>query len=149
MRLGEYLNKQLIIPELTSASKAEVLREIVECISSTMPELDTEQAVQVLMDRESLGSTGIGDGIAIPHGKLEALDRIVVAVARSPQGVEFESLDHAPCHIVFLVMAPEQVAGLHLRILAHISRLLKDQTFRANLMAADGKDGLWQLLQAT
>ncbi|WP_022662958.1 PTS sugar transporter subunit IIA [Paucidesulfovibrio longus] len=149
MRLGEYLDTELILPELASATKAEVLREIVSAVSDRIPEMDAEEALRVLLDRESLGSTGIGDGIAIPHGKLESLDRIVVAVARSTQGVDFEALDHAPCRIIFLVIAPEQVAGLHLRILAHISRLLKDPEFRRNFLEADGVEGLQQLLQGT
>lgn len=146
MRLGEYLDIDLVIPELASASKAEALREIVAAVGNKYPSLDTEEAHRVLMDRESLGSTGIGDGIAIPHGKLESLERIVVAVARCSRGVNFEALDHAPCTIFFLVIAPEQVAGLHLRILAHISRLLKDGDFRRNFLAAQGRDGLWELL---
>lgn len=149
MRLDEYLDAELIIPELTSASKAEVLREIVDAVSAKIPEMDADEGLRVLLDRESLGSTGIGDGIAIPHGKLESLERIVVAVARSTKGVDFDALDHAPCRIIFLVIAPEQVAGLHLRILAHISRLLKSQDFRRDFLAADGVDGLRQLLQGT
>lgn len=149
MRLGEYLDKDLIIPELTSSTKEEVLREIVGVVSAKVPGMDAEEALRVLLERESLGSTGIGDGIAIPHGKLESLDHIVVAVARSREGVDFDSLDHAPCRIIFLVIAPEQVAGLHLRILAHISRLLKDPEFRKNFLEADGADGLNNLLQGT
>ncbi|MDD4730517.1 MAG: PTS sugar transporter subunit IIA [Desulfovibrio sp.] len=149
MRLGEYLDTEMIIPELASATKAEVLREIVDAVHQHIPELDPQDAIQVLLDREELGSTGIGDGIAIPHGKLESVDHIVVAVARSSAGVDFDALDHAPCKIIFMVLAPEQVAGLHLRILAHISRLLKDSEFRRNFMEAEGRDGLWQLLQGT
>ncbi len=147
MRLGDYLDKKLVISELTSASKAEVLREMVAPICDKIDNIDLDQAVAVLMERESLGTTGIGDGIAIPHGKLESLDEIAIAVGRSTSGVDFDALDKAPCHIFFLVIAPEEVAGQHLRILAHISRLLKDPDFRKGFLKAPDHAGLWALLQ--
>lgn len=148
MRLGDYLDKDYILPELASASKAEVLGEMVGAIGDKLDGLDRDKALGVLLERESLGTTGIGEGIAIPHGKLEDLDEIVVAVGRSSAGIDFDALDHAPCHFFFLVIAPEQVAGQHLRILAHISRLLKDDAFRDNFLAADTADGLWNLLKS-
>ncbi|MGE4505609.1 MAG: PTS sugar transporter subunit IIA [Desulfovibrionaceae bacterium] len=149
MLLGDYLEKEFILPELTSASKAEVLREMIDAVGEKLPGLDKDKALTVLLERESLGTTGIGDGIAIPHGKLDDLEEIVVAVGRSEQGVEFEALDHQPCRIFFLVLAPDQVAGQHLRILAHISRLLKDPDFRANFLSANTADALWSLLRST
>ncbi len=147
MRLGDYLDKELIIAELTSATKAEVLREMVASIGGKIDNIDLDQAVTVLMERESLGTTGIGDGIAIPHGKLESLDEIVIVVGRSISGVDFDALDKSPCHIFFLVLAPEQVAGEHLRILAHISRLLKDSDFCQGFLEVPDRAGLWALLQ--
>lgn len=130
MRLGDYLDKDLIIPELTSATKAEVLQELVDCIGAKVDAFDTKLAVDVLFEREGLGTTGIGDGVAIPHGKMAGMDDIHVVVARSTVGIDFESLDQSPCHFFFLVLAPEQIAGQHLRILAQISRLLKDAEFK-------------------
>ena len=147
MKLSDYLAKELILPELQSETKSDVLNELVAPLGDIYPEMDTDQAVRVLLDRERLGSTGIGDGIAIPHGKLENLEKVMVAVGRSRKGVEFEALDHSPCNIFFLVLAPEQVAGMHLRVLAQISRLLKDEEFRKAFLAADGFDGLWSLLK--
>lgn len=147
MKLGDYLEKELIIPALASASKAEALAELISPLASITPSLDAENAVSVLLEREKLGTTGIGDGIAIPHGKLESLDKIRVIVGRSANGVEFEALDFKPCHIFFLVLAPEQVAGLHLRLLAQISRLLKDEHFRTAFLQAEDEEALWKLLK--
>ncbi|NJB66715.1 PTS system nitrogen regulatory IIA component [Desulfobaculum xiamenense] len=111
------------------------------------PEIDVEAAHKVLLEREALGTTGIGEGIAIPHGKLDALEDIVLVVGRSAEGVEFDALDFRPCHIFFLVLAPEKVAGMHLRILAHISRMLKDDAFRKAFLCAEGREGLAKLLE--
>lgn len=147
MKLGDYLEKDLIIPALTSASKAEVLAELITPLADN-DSIDKEQAVNVLIEREKLGTTGIGDGIAIPHGKLDSLEKVRVIVGRSMEGVEFEALDFKPCNIFFLVMAPEQVAGLHLRLLAQISRLLKDEAFRKAFLEAEDRDALWHLLKS-
>ena len=147
MKLGDYLEKDLVLPDLASDAKSGVLEELVAPLGEKYPEMDTDLAVRVLLDREKLGTTGIGDGIAIPHGKLEELDKVIVVVGRSVSGVDFEALDHKPCSIFFLVLAPEQVAGMHLRILAQISRVLKDENFRNQFMDANGRDGLWALLQ--
>lgn len=147
MKLGDYLEKDLVLPDLASGNKSEVLSELIEPLGKKHPELDTDLAVRVLLDREQLGTTGIGDGIAIPHGKLEDLEEVLVVVGRSREGVDFDALDHNPCTIFFLVLAPEQVAGMHLRILAQISRVLKDEGFRREFMDADGLDRLFALLQ--
>ncbi|GAB7022890.1 PTS sugar transporter subunit IIA [Salidesulfovibrio brasiliensis] len=147
MKLGDYLEQDLVIPELASADKAGALGELVAPLGKRFPEIDTDAAYRVLLEREGLGTTGIGDGIAIPHGKLDTLERIVVVAGRSIDGVNFDALDFKPCHIFFLVLAPEQVAGMHLRILAHISRILKDESFRKGFMEAASGDELWKLLK--
>lgn len=147
MKLGDYLEKAFVLPKLTSDSKSGVLMEMMAPVAKANPEMDTDQAVRVLLDREKLGTTGIGDSIAIPHGKLESLEKVIVVVGRSPEGVDFEALDSKPCSIFFLVLAPEQVAGMHLRILAQISRVLKDEVFRKRFMDAVDHEELWSLLQ--
>ena len=147
MKLGDYLVEDFVLPKLTSDSKSGVLMELLSPVGKANPEMDTDQAVRVLLDRESLGTTGIGDSIAIPHGKLENLEKVIVVVGRHLEGVDYEALDHKPCSIFFLVLAPEQVAGMHLRILAQISRVLKDEEFRSRFMEAVDKDELWKLLQ--
>ena len=149
MKLEEYLDKELVIPQLTARTKPEVLAELVAPIAKVKPGFDAEVALNVLLERENLGTTGIGENVAIPHGKLEQLDEILLVVGRSEGGVEFDALDFKPCSIFFLVLAPEQVAGMHLRILAHISRLLKDESFRQSFMAADTREALWTLMAQT
>ena len=116
-------------------------------VAELLEDFDTDQALEVLLAREALGTTGIGEAIAIPHGKLEKLEDIILVFARSLDGVEYEALDKVPCSLFFLVLAPEKIVGQHLRILAQISRLLKDQVFRNNLLSATDQDEIWSLLQ--
>ena len=148
MRLEDYLQPDFVIGELASESKPDVLAELIAPIKARWPDFDDARALQVLLDRENLGTTGIGDGVAIPHGKMENLEQIVIVVGRSVKGVNFDALDFKPCRIFFLVLAPEHVAGLHLRILAHISRLLSDESFRHAFMNAENAAALWQVLTA-
>lgn len=138
-----------MLPDLRATDKVGVLRELLATLAKKWPDFNTESAFRVLRDREGLGSTGIGDGVAIPHGKLQNLERIVLVVGRSAQGIDFDALDHKPCHIFFLVLAPEQVVGMHLRILASITRLLKNETFRAGFLTAPDKDAFWDVLNTT
>ncbi len=147
MQLVEYLDQDLIISDLQAANKPDVLHELLKPLDGKYAGLDIQKAHAVLMERENLGSTGIGDGVAIPHGKMDELLSIVLVVGRSIPGVEFAALDNKSCHIFFLVLAPEHVAGQHLRILAHVSRLLKDPGFRQTFMEARGTKGLWNLLR--
>ncbi len=149
MRLGEYLDKDLVLADLHARTKSEVLAELIAPVASKIGSFDRDKALRVLLERENLGTTGIGEGIAIPHGKLDSVDRIILVVGRSTQGVDFDALDFKPCHIVFLVLAPEQVAGMHLRVLAHISRLLKDDVFRREFLQAEDQEALWKLLSDT
>jgi PTS system nitrogen regulatory IIA component len=147
MRLEDFLEQDFVLNDLAARSKTEALSELAAPLGRKWPELDTATAVRVLLERESLGTTGIGEGLAIPHGKMDALERIVIVAGRSRPGVDFDALDGKPCHIFFLVMAPEKVVGLHLRILAHISRLLADASFKNAFMNAQGRDGLWEFLR--
>lgn len=148
MRLTDYLRKEFILEDLVSTTKPDVLAELVAPLVAAWPELSLEKAKRVLLDRENLGSTGIGDSVAIPHGKLSALEEIVVVAGRSRIGVDFDALDHRPCRIFFLVLAPEHVAGKHLRILAHISRLLSDEGFRRSFLEASDRESLWNILNS-
>lgn len=147
MKLGDYLQPQLVLPDLKATSKTAVLQELVSSLADVQPELDVSRTHKILLDREQLGTTGIGEGVAIPHGKLEQLEEILLIAGRSRQGVDFDALDHEPCRIFFVVLAPEQAAGTHLRILAHISRLLKDEAFRDAFLGAEDNDALWELLK--
>jgi len=111
------------------------------------PQLDRDRLMAVLLERERLGSTGIGDGIAIPHGKMRDLDQLVLSFGRSSQGVDFESMDGKPVHLFFLLVAPENCAGIHLRALAKIARLLKNGTVRKKLGNVQGREEVYSVIQ--
>jgi PTS system nitrogen regulatory IIA component len=118
-----------------------------EVVAAGVPFLSAQTLASILLDRESLGSTGIGEGVAIPHGKVPGLTRLAAVIARSRAGVQFHSLDGKPTHLFFLVVAPEQSAGMHLKALARISRLLKDARFRRSLLDARDADDLRRILK--
>ncbi len=146
MRITDFLNKDSILEELTSETKEGVLRELVSLLAKNGKIKDEKKALEVLFEREKLGSTGIGEGIAIPHGKLSDLENIVCAFGRSKKGVDFESIDGAPVHLVFLLLAPENSTTEHLKALASLSRLLKDPHFRKNLLEAPDKEALYRII---
>ncbi|MCX8012598.1 MAG: PTS sugar transporter subunit IIA [Desulfobacterota bacterium] len=146
MRITELMDKDFIIPSLVSKTKKEVLKELVDCIVKKEPEIDSEELLRVLLEREELGSTGIGDGIAIPHGKIKKLKKLIVSFGRSLEGIDFQSMDGKPTHIIFLLIAPENSAGTHLKALARISRLLKDSSFRKNIMEADTSQDIYDII---
>jgi PTS system nitrogen regulatory IIA component len=137
MKLADYLTLEDILPNLTSTNKEEVLLELASSLVARHPDLALEDVLQVLTEREQLGSTGIGDGIAIPHGKLRQIDEIVLLFARSCNGVAFGALDGRPAQLFFVLLAPQSAAGLHLKMLARISRILKDLAVRRDLLVAE------------
>jgi PTS system nitrogen regulatory IIA component len=108
--------------------------------------LNTDQVLQVLWERERISTTAIGEGVAIPHGKLAGIERVVGVFARSPQGVDFASLDGGPTHLFFVLLAPENAAADHLKALARISRLLKDAAFRSRLMEGQTREEIFQVI---
>jgi PTS system nitrogen regulatory IIA component len=146
MKILDILDKECIIPELRSRTKEEVLEELTGALLDCKAHLDKDALVEVLLERERLGSTGIGDGIAIPHGKVQNLDELVLSFGRSTQGIEFDSMDGRPTHLFFLLIAPENSAGIHLRALAKISRLLKSSRFRQRLLEAETEEELFQVI---
>lgn len=147
MKIMDILPKEAIIPELQGQSKREVLEELTGALVQHKPELDRSRLLEVLMERERLGSTGIGDGIAIPHGKLKELDNLALSFGRSSRGVDFESMDGKPAHLFFLLVAPENCAGIHLRALAKIARLLKNNNIRTRLGSAVTQDEIHEIIQ--
>jgi PTS system nitrogen regulatory IIA component len=147
MKIAEILTPDMILPDLKSVDKPGVLRELADHLSSRIPSLRLQSLVDVLAERESLGSTAIGDGIAIPHGKLRGVDRILGLVGRSLGGVDFDSLDGNPTHIFFLLIAPEDSASLHLKALARVSRLFKDPNLRDHLLKAVDAADIFRLIQ--
>ena len=134
MRLSEILDSKNIIPDLKARDKKKALEELAETIVNSRPSLDKNALVKVLMERERLGSTGIGDGVAIPHGKFHGITEPVISFGRSIKGLDFESMDGQPVFLFFLLVAPENSASVHLKALARIAKLLKNSTFRKTLM---------------
>ena len=147
MNLTEILKRDFILEELEARNQHEVLDELVRVFAMGGVRFDPEAMLQVLLERERLGSTGIGDGIAIPHGKLQGLDEILLSFGRSSEGIDFDAMDGKPVHLFFLLMAPENSAGLHLKILAKISRMLKDPALRNNLLQAKSKEKIWRIIE--
>jgi PTS system nitrogen regulatory IIA component len=146
MKIVEMLKPEYIIEALQSDKKRDVLLELLAPFLKNYPKLDHEITLSVLMEREKLGSTGIGDGIAIPHGKLAGLDNLIICFGRSTAGVDFNAMDGNPVHLFFLLLAPENSAGKHLKTLAKISRMLKDSRFRAKLMEAKSRDEVFVMI---
>ncbi len=147
MRITGLLQLEDILADLSAETKEELLRELAEHVAVRHPDLDRAELLNVLMERERLGSTGIGDGIAIPHGKLKRLEKPLLAFGRSRKGVDFHALDHKPVHLFFLLLAPEAAAGTHLKMLARISRILKDPALRRTLFEAPDSATIYAAIQ--
>jgi PTS system nitrogen regulatory IIA component len=146
MKILDVLRKDAIVPELAGLTKADVLQELVAPVAQICG-VDANNLVKVLMERERLGSTGIGGGIGIPHGKLKQIEDLVVGFGLSRRGVDFESLDGLPTRIFFLLVTPENSAGLHLKMLARISRILKNEAFKERLLRAADRDEIYRVIQ--
>jgi nitrogen PTS system EIIA component len=148
MKIADILKENCIIPDMAATTKKAALEELAAVLVPGPDALDLATVVEVLMEREGLGSTGIGDNVAIPHGKLATLSGLKVAFGRSLRGVDFESMDGKLTHLFFLLLAPINSAGLHLKALAKISRMLMNATFRESLMRAGDRQEIYQLLSA-
>jgi PTS system nitrogen regulatory IIA component len=146
MKIIELLDPKCILPSLQATNKRGVLEELAAALVSGHKEVTLKNVVEVLLERERLGSTGIGDNIAIPHGKLPQLSQMLLAFGRSPKGVDFDSMDGKPSHLFFLLLAPVNSSGLHLKALAKISRMLMSQAFRESLMGSGGAEEILQLI---
>jgi len=147
MKITDILSEALVIPAVKGKTKEEVLRELATAMAAQYPDIDANRLVEVLWERERLGSTAIGDGIAIPHGKLPGLKTVVGAFGRHLQGVDFQSLDGKTTKLLFLLVAPEDSVGQHLKALARVSRLLKDPAFRNQLMNASDQAELYRCIR--
>jgi len=134
MNMKDALRESCVIADLKGGTKEEVLTELVSALKNAGLVQDVGQAVGVILEREKLGSTGIGDGVAIPHGKMKGLNRILCVFGRSKEGIDFDAVDGKPVNIFFLLLAPEDSAGLHIQMLSRISRILRDPSFRKRLI---------------
>jgi PTS system nitrogen regulatory IIA component len=146
MRLAEMVHPEMVWANLKSGDKNSVISELAGRICANLPPLSADEITAVLLNRENLGSTGIQDGVAIPHAKVKGLEKVLVACGRSQKGIDFDAPDRKPTHLFFVLLAPEQSAAMHLKILARLSRLLKDHEFRSRLLQAKGSEDIYRMI---
>ncbi len=146
MRLEQIFNIQCLVENMTSRTKEDALSEMIEGLMKSGLKIDPARTLDILLQREKLGSTGIGDGVAIPHGKIQGIEDIVVVFGRSKKGIEFDSVDKKPVSLFFLLLAPENSAGDHLKTLAKISKMLKTASIREKLIIAKTAGDLYQTI---
>ena len=146
MKMIEIIKEYNIIPNLKARDKNGVLEELAEVISNHEPSIDKTELVKVLVERERLGSTGIGDGVAIPHGKMNCISHPLISFGRSSKGLDFDSMDGQTVYLFFLLVAPENSSSIHLQVLAKIAKILKNDAFRKKLMDASGREDLYRAI---
>ena len=148
MRLSELLNPQAVSVRLRSRTKREVIAELVDLLEGARDIQSQGEILMRVLHREEGQTTGIGNGVAIPHGKAKLVDRMVAACGVSPEGIEFESADGEPARLFILLVAPESGGALHVKVLANISRLLKEESVRQSLREAPNADAFVAALRA-
>ncbi len=148
MKLMDFLSKKSIVAQINSTKKEDVLKELVDLLinAGELEKSSRNKVIDALLERESLGSTAIGQGIAIPHAKTDAVNKLVGAFALSKKGVDFDSLDGEAVYIFFLLLAAQDSAGPHLKALARISRLFKDKYFRDNLRSCTNEQDIIKVI---
>ena len=146
MKITDILKKEYIIEDLVSSDKESTLDELSSFLKGKgmIPNKETLQSA--LMQREALGSTGIGENVAIPHAKINEIDQIITVFGRSIKGIEFDSLDKKPVHFIYLVLAPMNSSGQHLKVLARISRLLKNKSLRESIIRATEANQIYAII---
>ena len=147
IKILDFLSRTAIVPELKAATKKAAIEELVGLLVKENKVQDADSAVQILMEREKIGSTGIGQGIAIPHAKSEQAKGVAAAFGLSKKGIAFDALDGDPVYIIFLLIAPPDSAAMHLQALARISRMLKDKFFRQSLREAKSTEEILRLIR--
>ncbi len=148
MKITDFLSTNAITTDIKSAKKEDVIKELVDSLinAAAIDKKNRTKLIEALMAREALGSTAIGQGVAIPHAKSDCVDKLVAAFGLSKKGVDFDSLDGEPAYIFFLLVAPQDSAGPHLKALARISRLLKDKYFRDSLRACEDDKSIVKII---
>jgi len=144
--IRDLLQDKLIIEEIEAVDKRGVLLEFARLLKTMNRIDDEEELLRALLERESLGSTGVGDGVAIPHGKLPMGSEMIVAFGRSRKGIDFQSMDSKPVFLFFLLVTPEDKPGDHLKALARISRILKNPVLRESLTTAPDRQEIQRLI---
>lgn len=147
MKIVDFIREESILPEIRAAKKQDVIRELADHLAEHNEGVNQEDVVRVLLERERLGSTAISEDIAVPHGKLDAVGKLVASFARSRKGIHFGAEDGRPTHFFFVLVAPTRSAGDHLKALARISRLFRNPDFRSRLMAADTAADIYRIIK--
>jgi PTS system nitrogen regulatory IIA component len=147
MKIMDILVRDAVILDLKSQGKRETLQEMASALAAAESGLEADRLLEVLLDREALQSTGIGEGVAIPHGKMAGLPRLVASFARSRAGVDFDSIDGQPTELFFLLVVPEHSGGQHLKALARISRFFRDASFRKALAEAETLEDVFRAIE--
>ncbi|MCW5774660.1 MAG: PTS IIA-like nitrogen regulatory protein PtsN [Rhodospirillaceae bacterium] len=145
MEIADLLNPDSVLPKLRVSGKKQALQELAKR-AAALTHLPERQIFDVILERERLGTTGVGGGIAIPHGRLPKLDRIYGVFARLEQPIDFESIDEQPVDLIFMLLAPEAAGADHLKALARVSRMLRDRSVTEKLRGSDSRDALYALL---
>jgi nitrogen PTS system EIIA component len=145
MKFTDLISTDAVLPALSARNKKQVLQELC-AVAARKTGLPDREILAVIQQRERLGSTGVGHGVAVPHGKLKSLDRLVGVFARLVRPVDFEALDDQPVDLVFLLLAPESAGADHLRALARVARVLRDAALAERLRLTDDAEALYALL---
>ena len=146
MKIADVLHPAAIADELEVENKTDAIAELTDALMRVEKGLDRDEVIQALQERERLGSTGIGQGVAIPHGKLKHINHMLMSFGRSRRGIDFDSMDHQPAHLFFLLLAPEDAAGEHLKTLARICKLMKNAEVRQRLLDATGSEAIFSII---
>jgi len=148
MRMSQFIVRDAILPRLTSTTKDEVIREMVQSLhdAGQFPNTDLEDVVRAVLRREQLGSTGIGRTIAIPHTRHPSVQQVIGTLALSRQGVPFESIDGEDVHVLVLVISPQDRPGDHLRALENVVQTMRDDQYVRTLRACETRDQIWDLI---
>ena len=147
MNIMDFLCKDAITVDLKAQNKKDAIIELIDLLKETKKIKKTEEIIDVVLEREKLGSTGVGQGVAIPHGKTDALSEQIGVLGISKKGIEFNSLDGEPVYIIFLLVGPVEVTGQHLKALSRISRLFKDKFLRQAIKDAETKEDVIKIIQ--
>ena len=148
MKIMDILVRDAVILDVESDGKDALLAEMARALAKAVPSLDADRLLEVLIEREALQSTGIGEGVAIPHGKMAGLESLVASFARSRKGLDFDSIDGQDTQLFFLLVVPEHSGGAHLKALARISRFFRDPAFREKLLASESLDEIFGAIDA-
>jgi PTS system nitrogen regulatory IIA component len=148
MPLKDYLTIDSIVSDMSATTKDEALGVLVDAVLKRFPGIYRNSVLEILQARESMGSTGIGGGVAIPHGKLDNCPGVILAIGRSLEGCDFASIDGKKCHVFSLLLAPESFSAGQLSVLAHLARIFKSAAFQDSFMKAKNAEEIWGLLDS-